>query len=93
MSQIRVHHAHGMTQKKAKGLATRVAAKLEQEFDLTGHWVGNTLTFERTGLSGTLVVSAHAIDIEIELGMLLGMLKSRIESELRTQLDTLFGAV
>lgn len=93
MSHISIHRLHRMTQKNAKQAAVQVARELETEFELSCRWAGNTLSFERPGLSGTLVVSKQAIDIEIELvGLVLGMLRTRIEAGVEEQLDRLFGA-
>ncbi len=92
MSQISIERRHSMGLKRAKTAAQRVARKLKAEFELETHWRGNTLTFERPGVTGVLVVSEKTLSIEIELGVLFGVLRTRIESEITSELDALFGS-
>ncbi len=48
--------------------------------------------FTRSGVSGTLKVSADKFELDARLGFLLGAFKDRIESEIVKNLDELLAA-
>jgi hypothetical protein len=47
------------------------------------------VSFSRSGVSGTLKVSADRFDLQARLGFLLGAFKDRIEAEIVRNLDAL----
>ena len=72
---------------QANVAADKMAEKLGEQFDLTGDWDGDTLKFSRSGVNGTLKISATAMDLEVTLGFMLKMMKGTIEPAINTQLD------
>ncbi len=91
MSRIAIRRGHGMTLQKAKAAAARVAAELHSDYELTTSWSGNTLSFEKVGLAGTLRLSANALELDLELGFMFALLRSQIEARLLEELDAVFG--
>ncbi len=87
MADISIHRKHALGLKGARVAADKVAEKLGEQFDLTGDWAGDTLKFSRSGVNGTLKVSATTIDLEVTLGFMLKMMKGTIEPAINTQLD------
>lgn len=53
---------------------------------------GETVHFSRSGVKGTLEVSAHAFELDAKLGFLLGAFKGHIEAEIVKNLDTLLAS-
>ena len=91
MSEIRVSRAHGLSLKKAKAAAERIAAELAEEFDITYGWEGDRLEFERQGVTGSIEVDKKHVEIHARLGLMLSMLRSRIEREIHRFCDENFG--
>lgn len=52
----------------------------------------DTVYFTRSGVKGTLEVSAGAFELHAKLGLLLGAFKGRIEAEIVKNLDTLLAS-
>jgi putative polyhydroxyalkanoate system protein len=92
MADISIHRAHTLGLKGARSAADKMAEKLGEQFDLTGDWDGDTLKFSRSGVNGTLKISATAMDLEVTLGFMLKMMKGTIEPAINTQLDKVLTA-
>lgn len=91
MSDIVVRRNHTMTLKKARAAAEKIAAKLDEEFDLDYAWDGDVLEFRRTGVTGHLAVAKREVEISVRLGFLLLPLRGRIEQEIHAFFDAHFG--
>ncbi len=91
MSEILISRFHGMTLKKAKQAAERIAAQLAEDFDIDYAWEGDTLEFSRPGVTGTIAVDKKHVEIHAKLGLMLSMLRSRIEREVHQFCDENFG--
>jgi putative polyhydroxyalkanoate system protein len=93
MSEIRVCRPHGTTPKRARKGAESIAEELGEEFGLAHEWDGNTLKFQRTGVSGHIEVGKKDVEIYVKLGFLLMALGPRIEHEINRFCDEHFGPV
>lgn len=91
MTTVCVRRHHGLSAKKARAAAERVAAELAEEFGFRYGWDGNALHFERTGVTGTITVDKKEVEVMATLGFLLAMLKPRIETEIHRFCDENFG--
>ena len=87
MADISIHRAHTLGLTGARSAADKMAEKLGEEFDLTGDWDGDTLKFTRSGVNGTLKISATTMYLEVTLGFMLKMMKGTIEPSINTHLD------
>lgn len=93
MSTIKFRRPHGVTIKKAKQAAQRVAEELTEKFSFRHEWDGHTLNFSRSGATGKIVVHKHDIELDIELNFVLGLMRSKIEREIHRYCDENFGPI
>ncbi|MCF8198419.1 MAG: polyhydroxyalkanoic acid system family protein [Sulfuritalea sp.] len=93
MSEILICRPHGTTLKRARKGAEHIAEELGEEFGLDHEWDGNTLRFQRMGVTGHIDVSKKEVEIYVKLGFLLIALRPRIEQEINRFCDENFGPV
>lgn len=91
MANIDIRRRHRQSLKQARAAVDRTAAAIGAKFDIHSQWSGDTLTFRRHGVNGSIRVTATEVHVSAELGFLLGMLKPAIEREIEQQLDEQFG--
>jgi putative polyhydroxyalkanoate system protein len=91
MSMIDFRRDHALGIEEAMAAAQRIAGELERDFGMSCRWDGNVLHFERTGVSGELVVEPEHVELHAKLGFLLASFKPRIEAQLHRNFDTYFG--
>ena len=91
MATISLARKHGLTHKKARDVAEKIAKDLRQRFELDYVWDGDHIDFERPGVSGRMAVTKDKIALDVNLGWLLTPLKPAIEKEITSQLDKLIG--
>lgn len=91
MSEIVISRDHGLTHKKAREAAERIAAELAEEFDIAYEWCGDRLDFSRTGVRGSITVAKKHVEIRAKLGLVLMVLRSKIEHEIHRFCDENFG--
>lgn len=84
---IAIHHPHRLPLSRARVVVDDVAARMREKFGLAGDWQGDTLHFSRPGVSGWIALSAEAVDVRAELGLLLAPLRAAVEAEIRRKLD------
>ena len=89
MASISVSKRHQLTHKQAKVVAEKLASDLEDRFGLAWRWDGDHVRFERPGVTGSMLVGASDIRLDVKLGLLLTPLKPSIEREIHAQLDKL----
>ena len=68
----------------------RVAARMREKFDIDSRWEGDALRFSRSGVKGTIAVTAQAVQVQAELGLMLSPLKGMVEDEIRRKLAEQF---
>ena len=89
MSEISIKRAHHTTPAEAKKIAEKIAAKLEEQYQLRSSWSGETMNFNRSGVNGTLAVTAKELKIDVKLGFLMAAFKGPIHAAMEKNLDTL----
>jgi putative polyhydroxyalkanoate system protein len=90
MPRIHIARQHSLSQSKAKSAVSKLAANISQKFAIQTQWQGETLQFERSGVSGEIALQPGRIDIQADLSFLLTPLKSRIEAEIENSLNEHF---
>ena len=90
MADIRIVRNHSMPLAKARDAAAHLAGRLEKKFDLESEWHGDTLHFERPGVTGTLALQKNSVAIDVRLGLLLSAFRTTMEDQINAQLDELF---
>jgi len=92
MPSIDIRHRHSKSLKDARASVERVAQKIQQKFDVSCAWEGDTLAFERSGVHGQIELSKGEVRVVANLGFLMMALKGPIESEIHKVLEKEFGA-
>ena len=92
MADIDLKRAHALGLEGARAAAEKMEQALGRKFDLKGAWSGNTLAFQRPGVSGTLAVTAKDVHLAVTLGFLLKAMKGSIEQAVTRELDTILAA-
>lgn len=87
MSEINLTKQHKLGLKKAKAKVNKLADQLAQDYDLESEWEGDSLVFQRAGVSGQLDVSKDEVQLTMKLGFLMAAFKSKIEAQLKANLD------
>lgn len=90
MADIDIERAHTLGLAAARSAADRMAEHLGKKFGLKGVWRGNTLDFQRPGVTGSLAIDDKDLRLVVNLGILLKMMKPSIEAAVMQQLDQLF---
>ncbi len=93
MSDIHIHREHQLGLAGARKVAFKWAEEAEAEFGMACTYeegdANDEVCFSRTGVKGTLTVTASSFELDAQLGFLLGAFKDRIESEIVKNLDDL----
>ena len=92
MADIEVRRQHELGLAAARRAAEQMASDLARKFDVRGSWQGDTLRFERPGVSGFVTLTRTDLHLSISLGFLLKAMKASIEKLVLEEIDTLFAA-
>jgi putative polyhydroxyalkanoate system protein len=91
VADISITQKHKLSHKKAKAAAQKVADQLAEEYGVSADWDGNVLNFKRSGVSGTLELSAHEAQLDMTLGFMLKAFSSTIEEHVHKNMKKVFG--
>jgi putative polyhydroxyalkanoate system protein len=93
MADIHLTREHDLGLAEARKIAFKWAEQVEEKFDMECTYEeGKTkdkVSFIRSGVDGTLVVSKDSFVLDAKLGFLLGAFKDKIEGEITKNLDAL----
>jgi putative polyhydroxyalkanoate system protein len=87
MPRINVCKKHNKDSKQTRELAEQLAEKLQANYQLNCQWQGESLAFNRPGLSGDLHLDPGEIRISMKIGILMTPFSKTIEAELNNALD------
>lgn len=87
MSHIIIYRDHDLTLDQARQVAGSVAGQLAARYELSHHWQGDALHFERSGVSGQIALEPGRLRVSVRLGFLLVPMKYLLEQEIHRQLD------
>ncbi len=90
MPSIDIRRPHQLPIPEARAVVDKVAARMQEKFGMVGQWQGDTLSFSRSGVTGSIAVGSDMIEVKAELGMMLTPLKGMVEQEIRRKLDEHF---
>jgi putative polyhydroxyalkanoate system protein len=85
MATLSIAKKHSLSHKQARAAAQKVADDLKERFDLRYKWRGDSIAFERSGLSGEMHVGKSEVRLDCELGILLSLLKPKLEAEINKE--------
>lgn len=93
MADIRIQRMHHLGLNGMRKVAWKWAEQAEAEFDMSCAYEEgddcDEVQFTRSGVKGTLRVSAEHCELDAQFGFLLEAFKDRIESEIVKNLDEL----
>ncbi|MBS7809147.1 polyhydroxyalkanoic acid system family protein [Variovorax sp. PCZ-1] len=93
MPDIKISREHTLGLAAARKIAYKWAEDCEKKLDMECTYeegkTGDVVQFTRSGVDGTLKVTATGFDLHAKLGFLLGAFKGKIESEIEKNLDDL----
>jgi putative polyhydroxyalkanoate system protein len=93
MADIRIERAHTLGLPAARNIALTWTEQAEEKFDMACTYEQgqscDQVSFIRSGVSGTLTVTADGFALNARLGFLLSAFKERIEAEIAKNLDQL----
>ena len=93
MADIRIERQHGMNFSEARKTAFKWAEQAEEKFDMACTYEegqdSDEVHFKRSGVTGTLNVTANSFVLQAQLGFLLSAFKDKIEGEVVKNLDAL----
>ena len=96
MADIHIRRNHQLGLAGARKIAWQWAEQAEGDFGMSCTYEEggdcDEVCFTRSGVDGTLTVSADHFELDAKLGFLLGAFKERIESEIVKNLDELLAA-
>ena len=91
MADIELTRTHGLGIKAARAAAETMSDHLSKKFGLQGRWTGDTLHFERPGVSGMLAITDKDLDLSVTLvGFMMKAMRGSIERAVNEELDKLF---
>ena len=91
MTTMSIAKKHHLSHKQAKAAAQKVADDLKERFDLQYTWRGDSIAFERPGLTGEMHVGQTEVRLDCELGLVLSLLKPTLESAIHKEFAKRFG--
>ncbi len=93
MADIKINRTHDLGLVKARDVAFKWAEDAENRLDMACTYAEgeyeDEVQFTRSGVSGTLKVSAKTFALHAKLGFLASAFKDKIESEIEKNLDAL----
>ena len=93
MADIHILRKHTLGLPKARKIAFAWAERAEKDFAMDCSYkegaTHDEVAFSRSGVKGTLMVTADKFELNAALGFLLGAFKGKIEGEIVKNLDTL----
>jgi putative polyhydroxyalkanoate system protein len=93
MADIQIERKHDMGLLKARKVAAQWVEQAEEKFDMACTYdegeSEDLVSFSRSGVSGTLAVTADTLVLNARLGFLLSAFSEKIEGEIVKNLDAL----
>ncbi len=92
MSRINIRRAHALSPAHLRKAADKMAAKLNEAFDIEFAWEEDVLRFRHSSVQGLLAVRRKEVVIEAQLSLVLALMQSSIEDSIHGYLDRIFAA-
>jgi putative polyhydroxyalkanoate system protein len=93
MANLHILREHALGLPAARKIAFTWAEQVEADFGMECSYeegkTADQVTFSRSGVNGTLHVTADRFELDAKLGFLLGAFKGKIEAEIVKNLDDL----
>lgn len=90
MPSIQVSRKHSKTLPQARTAVEKVAKSIAKKFAVEYGWEGDTMHFERSGVSGHIALTKGAVKVVVDLSFLLLAIKGPITEAIEEHLDKEF---
>lgn len=90
MATISKVKEHDLGEEEAMKRASEIVQDIAERLKATVSWSGNRASFKGTGFSGSAVVTADRVAIDVDLGLMLRPLKGTIEEKLENTMNRRF---
>ena len=87
MASIYLKRRHNLAEADARARVEDIARELKRTLNADYVWQGNSLTFSRTGASGTIAVAEDNIEVNVDLAMIFTPMKGKIERAIVEHFD------
>ena len=91
MAEIRIRRDHTLGLARARNVAWKWAEHVEKEYEMECTVVegetSDTVQFKRSGVNGSMIVTAEHFEVSAKLGLLMGAFAGQIQAEVARQLD------
>jgi len=87
---IDIRRTHAKSLEEAQQIADDLACDLAAKFSIDYGWDGDTIVFERPGVSGEIDVDGRVIHVRARLAWLLAYLEPAVKREIERYLDEHF---
>ncbi len=87
MATISVGRPHTLSRQEVRAAAEELARELQSQYGLRCRWQGDTATFSRSGVEGTLSIDEHTINLKIKLGLLASAFEQPLRQAVNNYLD------
>ena len=92
MADISITQQHQLSRDNAVAAAQTVADKMASDYDMASTWDGDVLSFNRSGVAGTLAIGAHDARLDITLGIMLKSFAPMIEEKVTRNMAKVFAS-
>ena len=87
MSKLTIEQPHALDPSTVKQRLETLSARLAEKYGIRAVWKSDThATFDRTGATGSIEVSASRVVIHVELAFLLKPMQGKIEHRIKEEL-------
>lgn len=91
MADIQIRRDHSLGLARARKVAWKWAEHVEQKYEMECTVVegetSDTVQFKRSGVNGSMIVTADHFEVHAKLGLLMGAFAGQIQAEVGRQLD------
>lgn len=91
MANINIKRQHSLGRTTARDRVQEIANSLQNKLRAKWSWDGDSLNFQRSGASGSVIVGDDFVEFKVKLGLLLSPMKGTIEDAIQQQLDRSLG--
>jgi putative polyhydroxyalkanoate system protein len=92
MADINIVQEHHLAPEQARAAAQQVADKLAEQFELSCHWDGDVLRFDRSGVNGALTLHPNQAQLQIALSFPISLLAGQVEAKVSEKMRKVFVA-
>ena len=82
MSTINNNYPYSQSVDKVRESLVELAQQLQRDYKLKSQWQGNTIQFQRRGVSGSITIGEEKLNGQIKLGLLLTPFEGKIRKQI-----------